>query len=440
MPNATPQNRKAFEENIDILFEELELATKWGRPSILVAIHKSKFGQDKAEKALEDKLSKLGQKITRIVTSNEHPDVPHLILGTAPTDKSVFFVSNIDWGGGIDGKDAYRALNMYRELLVENQIKAVFWLTANEATNLPRYAPDFWAFRHRVIEFASQHSPKNINLPAGVLIWHAQDSIDSFDKPEQRILAREELLAKLPHNIESLSSRIELLYSLGHLYWVIGNSSKASNELSAGLDLAGKHDLPQIKSRLLNGMAIISYEEEDYQKATEIYKEAVENNPGDSILLINQSAVCCALGRNYEAISISKRAIKMDPANAKIWNSLGYIYSTMGKPGEAISCFAKAAELAPNTAIYHEALAIVYHAMGQTDESKHRLNAARTLAGTKVTVYLHIYEEAILGNKETALKLLRTALETNQISKNDIRRDPNINMLFDPSQVEAVAD
>ena len=202
MSNPVPTNRLSFEENINTLLEELVLAEKWQRPSILLAVHKSKFGQDKAEKALEAKLNKLGQNVTHVTVDQDRSDIPHFIAGMPSPDKSVFFVSNVDWGGGADRKDAYRALNIYRELFVEHHVKVVFWLTLNEAATLPRYAPDFWAFRHRVIEFTGQRIPRNVHLPAGVLIWDAQNSVDPFDTLEARISVREQLLAKLPHNVE----------------------------------------------------------------------------------------------------------------------------------------------------------------------------------------------------------------------------------------------
>jgi len=438
MPNTISQNIKSFDENIELLFEELELAIKWGRPSILLAIHKSRFGQEKAGRALEQKLNKLGQDIVPIVVNNERSDVPHLIQAVPARDRTVFFVSNIEWGGGPDGKEAYKALNVYRELFVENRVKVVFWLTAGESANLPRYAPDFWAFRHRVIEFAAQRTHGNVNVPAGVLIWQVQNSIDSFDKPEQRIAARQEILAKLPHNTEALSTRVELLYNIGYLYWVLGNSTKALEAFSAGIDQVKDFQLPQVRSNLLNGTAIIYYEADQYDQAIEFYKQAILNSPKDGSLLINLSAACCALGRNQEAITIGKRAVKMDPADAKLWNRLGYIYYAMGKFDEAISCFMKATELAPQVGAYWESLAISYSIIERLDESKRLFKAARRLAGNGASLLLDIYDEVISGNTEKSLELLRSALDTNRISRDDVRRDPNINILFDRRQIEAL--
>ena len=438
MPNTISQNIKSFDENVELLFEELELAIKWGRPSILLAIHKSRLGQEKAGSALEQKLNKLGQKIIPIVVNNERPDVPHLILAASARNQTIFFVSNIDWGGGQDGKEAYKSLNVYRELFVENQIRAVFWLTSAEAANLPRYAPDFWAFRHRVIEFAAQRTFGNVNLSAGLLLWQVQNSIDSFDKPQQRISAREEILGNLPLNNESLSTRVDLLYNIGYLYWVMGNSAKALEAFTSGINQVKDFELPQIRSNLLNGIGIIYFEADHYDQAIESYKQAIFNSPKDGSLLINLSAACCALGRNQEAISISKKAIKMNSTDPKIWNRMGYIFCAMGKFDDAISCFVKATELAPQVGAYQESLAISYSIIEQWGESKRLLEAARKLSGNQVSPLQDIYEEAISGNKEGTLKLLRGALATNKITRNDIRRDPNINILFDRQQIDSL--
>jgi tetratricopeptide (TPR) repeat protein len=51
---------------------------------------------------------------------------------------------------------------MHREYLVEGNIKAIFWLTLNEGKQLARFSPDFWAFRHKVVEFLDLPSRENI--------------------------------------------------------------------------------------------------------------------------------------------------------------------------------------------------------------------------------------------------------------------------------------
>ena len=48
-----------FEDRVDILFRELELATKWQRPSVLLAVYSSEYVRADADIALENRLHDL---------------------------------------------------------------------------------------------------------------------------------------------------------------------------------------------------------------------------------------------------------------------------------------------------------------------------------------------------------------------------------------------
>jgi tetratricopeptide (TPR) repeat protein len=128
----------------------------------------------------------------------------------------------------------------------------------------------------------------------------------------------------------------------------------------------------------------------------------------------------------------------MNSTDPKIWNRLGYIYCAMQKFDEAISCFTKAEELAPQIPAYQESLAIAYNILKRSDESMRRLEIARKLAGNQAATRLDIYEKAFIGKPEEALNLLQKAVETNQISFIDMQRDPNINLLFETSQLGSI--
>ena len=330
---------------------------------------------------------------------------------------------------------AYRALNMQRELFVENRVKAVLWLTTAEAANLARHAPDFWAFRHRVVEFVSQRSPAGTRLPAGVLLWDTQTTVEIFDSPAAGIQAREDLLARLPRTLESLSARAELYYSIGYLHWAAGDLERATAALQAGLNLAADHDLPELKARLLNGVGIVRYDAGKYAEALEHFKQGLQLNPSSPSLLINLSAASCMLGRKQEAIADARKAIAASPTNAGSLERVAYILAGMGKPDEAIAHLMKAVELAPRVSRYRAALAVLFSVVDRADEAKGQLETARSLAGSPAPPYLDILREAILGDAGKARDLLKTAVESKAMAAHDIRRDPNLGMLLDPVQL-----
>ena len=162
--NQTAANKsfysKASKEGMEIIKDEIQLAYNWQRPSILLAIQKSKLDQLKNQLALEQELKKTNKIVKWLNVDNNNPDIINIMCGAPDHNEVVFFVSGIGHTSNIDNIKIYNALNLHRELLVEQNIRVVFWLTELEAAKLPYYAPDFWAFRHRVIEFAPGRGAK----------------------------------------------------------------------------------------------------------------------------------------------------------------------------------------------------------------------------------------------------------------------------------------
>lgn len=151
-----PVSRKTaelFEEGVMTLLEELQLAIQWGRPSILLAVAPLGKTRQRAQDELAARLGRLGQGIEHFRVGVRKHDVVLEVLNLPRREKTVFYVSGVGRGGGQQGQNAYKSLNIRRELLVDHKIRMVLWLTPAEALALPARAPDFWAFRHRVVEF-----------------------------------------------------------------------------------------------------------------------------------------------------------------------------------------------------------------------------------------------------------------------------------------------
>ncbi|MCZ7667844.1 MAG: hypothetical protein M5U34_11835 [Chloroflexi bacterium] len=127
-------------ERIDALFQELQLAIKFDRPSILLAVYRSEFVREDVEAALTSRLLELNQQTERVYINEQNHDLPLYLRERADRAQTVFFVSGIRFGGGDDGQNAYRALNIRREYFVEYKLRLVLWLTEEEERLLPRYA------------------------------------------------------------------------------------------------------------------------------------------------------------------------------------------------------------------------------------------------------------------------------------------------------------
>jgi tetratricopeptide (TPR) repeat protein len=427
----------AFSEGLSNLLAELKLAIQWNRPSILLAIYKTESIRIKAEKALEQELNKISQTVKRVKIDHAQPDVTKIIFRTNDPEQVVFSITGIRNGGGDDGKDAYRAINVYREIFVEHRFRTIFWLTENESRNLPQFAPDFWAFRHRVIEFALDRLHKENALPSGVLLWSQQDLVGHPQRLKEDIQYFSQLLLDLPENSESVSTRVEILFSLAYFDWINDNLVDAKMKLSSGFDLANRLNIGHIKAEFLNAMAIISYELQNKEEALSQLEKAIENNPQDSILNINLGITYQALGQRRKAIVASKRATSLEPKNPRIWNALGHLFLAGGQIEAAQSSFERALSLDPQNLSYHLGLAICHSRAGDLDKMEQSLYLVNRISSPQ-SKYYQICEKGLRGNSGEAIQILKEALRNKELLAPVLCRDPILQYIFDTEIIRSL--
>ncbi|MBI4731342.1 MAG: tetratricopeptide repeat protein [Chloroflexi bacterium] len=187
----------AFEERLNSILDELSLGIKWERPSLLMVVYRSEHTKHEVQAILAKALEQLGQTVVFYTVDKAHYDIPIELLKHPAHRQSVFFVTGLRWGGGRGYSNAFRALNMHREYFIEGNIKAIFWLTKTEARQVARFSPDFWAFRHKVVEFLDLPSIKNVA------------SLDSINSPLNK------LYTKKTKDIQELINSAEMYYALG---------------------------------------------------------------------------------------------------------------------------------------------------------------------------------------------------------------------------------
>ena len=91
----------------------------------------------------------------------------------------------------------------------------------------------------------------------------------------------------------------------------------------------------------------------DYQKAKDCFKKAIEIDPNYTPAHNNLGAIFKDLGENKEAKECYEKAIEIDPNYVNAHNNLGVFYADLGENQKAISCFEKAVQINPN---FYEAL------------------------------------------------------------------------------------
>ena len=291
---------------ISRLVNYLIRAHKYNKASILFALYLSEYVRADVEKEIKQLLNEHGLEALS-VDAGEHKDLPYF-FSFSSSGQTVFFVHNMEKGF----PDALRYLNFKREDIIDHQVKAVFWVTEKELTCIGNEAPDFFAFRNRVIEFI-EVSLAEESKPA-LVEFAPETEYKSLDEIKRSIELKETLLSELPKDDEISGY---LMGSLGILYNQIGSYKKA-----------------------------IKY----HKKALVISKE-IGDRQGEGKLLRNLGNAYLNLGKVKKAIEYYQKALVIareigDRRNEGIWlGNLGNTYRNQGQVKKAIECYEKALDI-----------------------------------------------------------------------------------------------
>jgi tetratricopeptide (TPR) repeat protein len=417
-------NTGALDERIDILFRELELAIRWKRPSILLAVFKSENTHNEAEDILKKRLLALGQDVHSFkIEGAEQADVPQYLTNLPHLEQKVVFVEGFRMGGGRKNARAYRALNTGREYFINRQVRVVFWLTAEEANNLAHYAPEFWGYRHRVVEFMDEVDPRQSPLRTLGSIWQGLGEFtDAMEDIDNKILLRNSLLAELPKKAESTSARANLMISLGVLHFRKGEIDKAVGYSQTAIKLASKikdkwfeaicmNSLALIQANTgqvseamdtlkqaaelapdqifpLNNMGNLLNELDRLDEALEAFHSAMQHNSEDPFSLNGLGNTFFKLGRTDDAYKNYQQAIQVSPSFAHAWNGLGSIFAKVDQVESAISAFQKAIELDNHMALPWINLGSVFEKLNRNDEAAEAFRKAYELDPSNSMVWM----------------------------------------------------
>ena len=333
MPSASDQNKpgqsETFEERIDMLFEELSFAFQRQRPSILLVFYESESVRNRAERALEKRLAENGHALVPFGVDAGHYDIPLLLSQRLERKSSVFSVTGLSHGGGKESANAYRALNIRREYFVDYAIRLVVWLNRDEAKALSRHAPDFWAFRHRVVEFNDPVEPESLEISASEWTGAAQRFLGRPGDVNEQIRLNEAQLANPPEQAGTRTQRLELLFRLAGLYHAKKAYDRSIQCLQQGRQIA----------RQLNDT---------------VWLAACWGRLGLVYLDLEQP---------LRAVRACRKAVRLNPREASLWNNLGHFYHVEERFSDAIIAYKHAIQLDPQSTPAKSGLAACYRRM-----------------------------------------------------------------------------
>ena len=293
-----------------------------------------------------------------------------MILVQSPDhEHTVYFITGLKWGGGKGGYNAYRALNMRREFFIDNQMRIVLWLTKSEAAHLPRHAPDFWAFRHRVVELLDSPSALKKSISDRELMWDGWKSSELLTDSDEKIALRESMLADLPTGAESAASRSDLIYTLASYYWAKGEFDKSIQLLKEGLKLAAGMKDRVSESQFWSGMGLVYHSQKRVKEAASSYERAVELNPYNTHAWNNLAIAYNDQDDSQQAIIVCKKSIDLKPKNTTAYYILGDLYHQLGQFEDAKECYQTATRLEPKVAPYWISLGDIHFEQKRNKEA-----------------------------------------------------------------------
>lgn len=303
--NASLQNQSDmfFNEKLDILYSELSLAVKWQRPSILIAVYLSEIIRTQAQSILSSRLESINQSVIPVRANAKQFDIPLALSQNPERENSVFAVTGLRWGGGNRGFNAYRALNMRREFFVDYKIRAVFWLTNKEARLLPHRAPDFWAFRHTVVEFFEFPVIKSTSS-----------------------LVNQSTLALLP---EDIAARVKLSLEKQ----AQGRVEEAVNLLKEAVSV--HPDDPNVWMVLGNIYLHLGLMED----AVDVFLRILRIESDNLSACYHLGLAYLGLNHYQQAIRAFLRATRLDPFHVPSWQELGKIYQHVDRTKDASNVY-----------------------------------------------------------------------------------------------------
>ena len=165
-------------------------------------------------------------------------------------------------------------------------------------------------------------------------------------------------------------------------------------------------------------------------EALKAYRQALALDPDDAGIHLGLGNVHRDNNSWDEAIATYQKATQLDPGDATAYANLGDVFNTVGRTKDALAAYSRAVELDPADALSRGSLAGLYRRLGRLEEYEEQINIARELSAEE-NEYNRACLEAIAGNVEPAISLLRVAMEKHQVQREWVRRDPDLESIRD---------
>lgn len=133
---------------------------------------------------------------------------------------------------------------------------------------------------------------------------------------------------------------------------------------------------------LLNTLALIHLEVEEYSKALKYLNRALEFHPNDPVTFSNIGFVALNKGKFKQAINIYDEQIKKNPDYSYMYSNRGFAKYKLGELEVALEDIDKAIELNPINSFAYKNRAIIYFDLNKNEKACEDLQKAKALGYT----------------------------------------------------------
>ena len=318
-----------------------------GRSVLLFAVYRAEVTRAHAESLLVARLEAERTHINRVYFPyGGDADWPAQFVDQQPPANRVFFLYNLqkEFPALLD------QLNYRRELLTISGVRAVFWVTEAELTQIAEFAPDFFRFRTEVLELLAVPPIEQRADLAQIAGYRDEDSSLSMNAVERHayIALRERLLADLGGEESTAAARLDLLRRLGNAFEDLANYPQALTYYEQARALAHKigdragegrtlSNLGNAYANLGEARRAIGYDEQQLAITREI-----EDRRGEGNALGNLGIAYAELGEVRRAIGyieqrlVIARAVGDRRGEGNALGNLGNAYMLLGEARRAI--------------------------------------------------------------------------------------------------------
>jgi len=181
-----------------------------------------------------------------------------------------------------------------------------------------------------------------------------------------------------------------------------------------------------------NNSPLTRQNQKDIEKAEyeiQRLKRVVQINPRSGFAWDKLGNLYKSINQFKEAIFAYQQAISTNDSKPFYYYHIALVYAASGYQEDAISALQKVIELDANYGLAHATLGGYYRKMGLEELAQNHINKAMKTIFDSENEYNRACFEAICGNADHAIDLLRIALEEKQTSVDWVLRDPDLDFV-----------